>query len=235
MSFFDLFKATPAPAALTPTAPPPIGNTTNTVEGNSNANSKAAPPAILDTFKDLWTSGENGDDADDDTIESLFDIDPKKIEETVSKIDFAKSIDQDVIRKISEGGEEAQAAFALALNQVAQTVFSQSMLANGVLVKQALTGAQAQFDKRSSNNYKNTAVSDSLSKTNPLLNHPSVEPFIDVIKSRLTKKYPNAPAEEIKSKALQYLDEFAEAVQDPKRKKEVKNSNDVDWDSLMSL
>ena len=232
MSILDIFRSAPAAPAPAPVAPveTPTAGATLTPEAPTNPDISA-----MDSFSDLWkndpTAGTSEADLDTD---SLFTIDPQKIQDTVAKIDFANVLDSESLGKIAQGGEGAQQAFSESMNKVAQHVFTQSMLANAVLVKQALAGAQGQFDKRAENSYRKSQVTDAVRTSNPVFNHPSVVPMVEALESQLSRKYPTASPAEIKDKANMYFADFAKAIQAPDRKAAATSAGEMDWDKFQA-
>lgn len=230
MSIFDIFRSSPTSTA----AAPATGTGTQPGELQNNTPPEPTDPvSSLDTFKDLWQNdAEGGETADDLETDALFTIDAEKINDTVSKINFAQVLDAETLGKISEGGEEAQRAFALSLNKVAQQVFSQSMLANATLVKQALSGAQEKFDKRAQQTYRQTQVSDTVRESNPAFKHPSVAPMIAALETQLAHKYPTASPAEISQKAQAYFTDFADAIRAPEKKAAETKIDGTDWEAF---
>jgi hypothetical protein len=192
----------------------------------------------LDAFKDLWnnesTEGEEGDTFDPS---SSLNVDPKAIQEAVSQIDFSQVLDKETLSQISEGGEGAQQAFAKSMNSIAQHVFSQSMIANATMVKQALSNSTGAVDGRIKNQLRQSKVSESVRNTNPeVYNHPSVAPIMEAMEGQLLRKYPTASPEEISQKANQWFEKFADEIAAPKRKQaESKSrSQEMDWEAFFA-
>ncbi|TFZ81695.1 hypothetical protein [Candidatus Macondimonas diazotrophica] len=225
MKFSDIFRSSPA---TEPVSAPAESNQEESTEP------KVSP---LEAFKDIWQSDTTEAEQDDADLSSLFSIDPEKINSTVSNIDFTKSLDPQVLESIAAGGEDAQKAFLTSLNSVARDVFSQSMLANGMLVKQALTKAQDKIDTRTSRSYNRLKASEALTSSNPLLKDPAVEPMISAIQERLHKKYPDADSESIKQQAEEYLLKFADVIRGPseQRKQEETSAKETDFSTFLDF
>lgn len=216
MSLMDFFKGQPAPA-MQESSQQSLQESQNNQQlngSNSQNNQQQSENSGLESFKDLWnnTNTEGEQLEDDSDLSSLFTVDPDKINESVSKIDFTQSISPEALEAISAGGEEAVKAFATSLNKVAQEVFSKSMLASGSLVKQAFSKAQDRIDARASRNFTRLKVSDELTSVNPLLKDPSVAPMVAAVQSQLQRKYPDASADEIRTQAEKYFENFAKLV-----------------------
>ena len=230
MSIFNMFKSAPAP---TPTE---SASTTNSNATQGTGDPEQVPTSTLDSLKDLWDT-KNADGAEPTNpgdLGSLLDIDPAKIQETVNAVDFSQVIPADTMNKIAEGGEQAQHAFAAAMNKVAQTVFSQSMIANATLVQRALANAEERIDARANNLMRSNQISETVSGDNEVFRHPAVVPIVKGLENQLAAKYPTASAAEISSKALGMFKELATSIrgEDPKNKAAAKGG--TDWDSWLS-
>lgn len=226
MALMDMFRTPPAAKAAPAEESAPV---TDTAEAKKTTEpEKEISP--MDSFKSLWDT--NDTDSDDDTdLSSIITIDEDKIRETVGSIDFSKVVDADMLAKINEGGEGATAAFLAAMNKMAQTTFSQSMIANATLTKKALEAANTKLDKRTSNALRNSKISEGVDSISPVLSHSSVAPLVNLVKSELAAKYPTATSEEITKQANSYFTEFANQLTKSKDTptKEVKGTDFSTW------
>lgn len=253
MSIFDLFSSgkpenQPAPAA-TPNPQTPA-NPGNLPEGSGSGNpgSKTAdangvvPPNALDGDK----SGENNSNSPLDQFKDLWEpikneegksappaLDPKKLQETIGKVDFSKVIPAENLQKITAGGEDAVAAFAQSMNAVAQQVMLQSTLASNKLIENAVSAAIDQQTKNLPKLVKDQNLSESLNSANPLFSNPAVKPIIEAVKSQLSAKYPNASTAELTTMAQNYVTVMGESFAPKVAEPQAKGSNTIDWDVLM--
>lgn len=215
--------------ANTPGAAPNgvVPDTTNTNQPDPNASQ-------LDNFNTLWQPNE----ADPNANQPLINVDPKSLAEAASKTNFVKMISPDQLKAISEGGEGAMNAFAAAMNKVAQGVYAQSAFATTKIVEQAVAKAQERFASEIPNHVKKLQVSESIRNENPALNHPAASPILGAIESQLTVKHPNASSTEIKNMAMQYLEQFASAVNQPKEaaklKQDAATNQGTDWTTFLN-
>lgn len=139
-----------------------------------------------------------------------FALTPEAVQAAVGKMNFSQTIPAETLAAISAGGEGAQAALIAAMNQVAQTVMQNSLLASSEIAKRHLDGysasSQATIDK---------AIRSSLIKTepksNPLLNHPAVSPMYEAAKMQLAAANPDATPQQIANMASEYVTAMAEA------------------------
>lgn len=216
MSIFDIFtQKAPAPAP-TP-APSAVGQPGNIPDPATLANGVQAPapaPAPesatpntpdnpLSQFADLWKTEPAAPDAANP--EPNFNLTQEAVQGIVSKTDFSKVVSPEHMAAIAAGGEGAQAAFAAALNQVAQHTMVQSTLVNNKLAQKQIEQAiQAQLAKLP-NTLRQQASTDHLKSTNPLFSNPAVKPVIEATHAQLLQKFPNATNAEITKMTHDYV------------------------------
>lgn len=246
MSIFDkLFgaapSATPAQQPAQPQQTPQPGNMdpakanpTDPANPMVPAGTVEASKSPLDTFNELWQPPT----PDANANQPLINVDPAKLAEAARKTDFSKMITPEQLSAIQAGGENAAAAFAQAMNQVAQGVYAQSAFATTKIVEQAVARAQEKFMAEVPAHVKKLQVSDTLRQENPVFNHPAASPILSAVEAQLTVKYPNASASELTSMAKQYLENFAGAINAPaeaaKAAAAKKDSKETDWNSFLS-
>lgn len=124
-------------------------------------------------------------------------VDPQKLMEAARKTDFSKAISSNQLEAIAGGGQEAVAAFASAMNSVAQTVYANSALATTKIVEQALMKAQQQYDAKIPGLIKRQTVSDTLRTENPMFSNPAVQPLISALEAQLAVKTQMLPQENL--------------------------------------
>jgi hypothetical protein len=199
------------------------------------AGSAAAPvqeAAPMEKFKDLWTppaaSTENQGPAP---------VDPQKLMEAASKVDFSKVIDPESMQKIAAGGEEAAQALALLLNKTAQQVYGQSAVTTAKIVEQAVAQARDQFMSEIPATFRKQTARDAVFSENPAFSNPAVAPLIEAQVSQLALKYPKATPVELQAMAKEYLADVANLIAPQKREASPKNgtaNKGEDWDDYMS-
>lgn len=214
MNIMNLFRSEPAPATpATPTTPaansPSQAANPGTPLPGTQASDKTAPNGVvptaspLDSFKDIWQTPDNA--KADPSPEVFANVDPQKLMESASKIDFKKVISAENLQAISSGGEAAVTAFAEAMNKVAQTVYAQSAFATTKIVDQALAKAQEGYDTRLPALIKKLSVNENLQDQNPLLSNPALTPLVSALSEQLVRKNPNATASEIQQQVNDYF------------------------------
>lgn len=195
-----------------------------------------AEPAVavspMDEFKSLWEPSATPN-VDGTLPANMFaGADPTKMLEAARKVDFAKSVPPEVLAKITAGGPDAAAAFASAINDVAQRSYAQSSFASTKIVEAALAKFQEGIEARLPGQVKNFQVRESLRESNPALMHPAAAPIMEALQAQLTVKYPNASVAELQGMASQYLTSFTTAAA-PKPATQAVSASE-DWDKYFS-
>lgn len=245
MSIMDMFRfggsapAAQAPAtapASAPTGTAPAGTTQQATTTPPATTEPAAAPDPLESFKDLWTPPKEGEPQPANfNPADMFQIDPAKIQQSVSQMNFASTITPEVLQQITAGGEDAAKAFLVAMNGVAQQAFAQSMIGSAKLVEQALTKANDSLDARMQEGIRKQQVSSSLVEANPALAHPAAKPIVAALEAQFTSKYPTASPAEITKLAQDYLSKFA-SLASPAQKTDTAPASaaDTDWEKFFS-
>lgn len=231
MSIFDMFKPAAAPAPATPPAPnlsTPPGSPTPVNPGPTDP---PPAPAPLEQHKDVWNN-VNTPPQDPALFEGL---DPQKLMESARQVDFAKVIKPEQLQAISQGGEGAVQAFAQAMNSVAQTVYAQNALATTKIVEQAIAKTKESSQSEIQAMMKKFSVGENLSKSNPLLTNPAVQPLVVALTETLTRKNPTASSSAIQAQVESYFKDlgaaFAPPAPSPANAPAVKSE---DWEKFFS-
>lgn len=240
MGIMDMFRAS-APAPAAPAAPatqptpgniPPgtPGETPQTADNTTPAQGTESPFAA---FTDLWKTDPN---ATPDAAADSLKIDPQKLHEAASKVDFSKVITEDQLKAIQAGGENATAAFAQAMNKVAQQVYAQSAYASTQLVEQAVKQAKEQFTAQIPSLLKKQQVNASLRDNNKLLSDPAVAPMVQALEHQFVQKFPQATPTEITTMVEDYITNFANIFKKAETGDTTPASGntgtDIDWEAV---
>jgi hypothetical protein len=238
--FSNLFSGTPAPQQQAPQQPQPgnlpeqmtAGMASDPANVNTPANGNPAPAEGLDKFNDLWKPAESAPNA---APNGMFNVDPKQLMDAAKKIDFSKVIQPQQLQAIAQGGEGAMAAFAAAMNSVAQTVYAQNAHATAKIVEQAIGRSQETMRSEMPNQIKRLNVSESLRAENPALTHPAASPILGALEQQMTQKFPNASSMEISKMAQEYLVSFSKAMQKPESAPTPSSgSREADWSAYLN-
>jgi len=240
MGIMDMFSQKPvAPAPVAPTNPqqqavnnnPAVPNATNTpvIPSASTENAIASP---LEGFADLWQTPDPSTKAQNTP---LFTMDPKKLQEAASKINFGQVISKEALAAIAAGGEGAVTAFQDSITKVAQATFAQSTATTAKLIEQAMTRNNSDMDSRIPDLIKKQTVSELNRAENPLFSNPATAPIMSALEQQFTAKYPNATAAQIQEHTRNYLEEFITLANSPKAAKEAatKSKGEPDWSQFL--
>lgn len=243
MSFMDKIFGT-----RTQNVPVPQPGVTNNLQNNPppvppHSSQQTAPNGVVppegakvgenkspeDRFEKLWetTPPDQNKSPDDGNQNALT---PEKMLEAAGKVDFKRVLDQDSLKKIAAGGDEAMAALAELLNKTAQTVYGQSTVVAQKLIEQQVSKAREQFTAELPGLVKKQNMQDSLLTENPAFKKPSVAPVVTAIQNQLAAKYPNATASELNAMAKDYLKAAAEDFNPSPKKEPTAAERGTDWD-----
>ena len=241
-SIMDFFRGNPNPApAMPPASQPAPGNMTqnnvstdpnNTTAPAANTDPNASPASPLDQFGDLWKPVANNNEPG-----AMFaNVDPVKMMEAAKKTNFASLITKDQQNAIAQGGNVAVEAFMQAINSVGQQAFANSAMATTKIVDQALAKQMEQFKSLLPSLVKQHTLADNLRTTNPVFNHPSVQPLIKAMEHQLAQKHPNATAAELTQLAQEYVAGLGQAFNptvNTNANSESTSKSDTDWSKFL--
>jgi len=242
MSFMQkIFGPAATPAA--PPAPPGITNNLNTNEAplSPSSSEQTAPNGVVppnaaegpikqspdDKFATLWEPVKQ-DESKNPSAES--GLSPEKMMEAAGKVDFTKVLDQESLKKISAGGEEAVQALAQLLNKTAQTVYGQSTVVAQKLVETAVNKAKMEFANQVPSMVKKQQMRDGLHSQSAAFKDPSVAPVISAVQSMLEQKFPSATATELNDMAKEWMVSAAGKF-NPAKPESKTSSREEDWDA----
>lgn len=197
-----------------------------TVPAGSNADPTKSPE---DKFEKLWETTPVDPNAPKIGVDEN-NLTPEKMLEAAGKIDFKRVLDQESLRKIAAGGEEAVAAMAELLNKTAQTVYGQSTVVAQKLIETQVQKARDEFTSQLPGLVKKQTMQDALLTENPAFKKPSVAPVVAAIQNQLATKYPNATASELNAMAKDYLKNAAEDFNPTPKKQPTAAERGTDWD-----
>lgn len=197
------------------------------------AATETGPISPLDAFKSMWETDPNAKPVTPEP--GMFaNVTPEKLQEAARKNDFSKVATPELLAAINAGGEGATAAMVTMMQGMSQKSFGDSAFATTKIVEQALAAQQEKFMAALPGLMKNQNVSENLRNTNPIFNHPAASPMLEVMKSQILQKHPNATAAEVTSMAQDYLLNFAQAATPQIQTAAQKASAaEMDWSSFV--
>lgn len=234
----------PAPAQPTPTNNP----NTNSAPANPASSAVTAPngtvPADankqeeqspLAKHKDLWEPPKTEEAKPG--AESKTELTPEKMLEAAAKVDFRKVLNPESLAKIKNGGDDAVQALADLLNQASQQTYGQSVVVAKKLVDSAVEQARQEFAAQIPNLVRGQAAKEALLSQNPAFKDPAVAPVVAAIQSQLQLKFPQATAQELNEKAMEYFKDAAGVLSGapkPQTPEANKTAGEIDWDGWIN-
>ena len=187
----------------------PNANTTmtNTVPAAGTVAANGGDKTPLDQFAKLWENDPSKSSAD---MPFAFNTDPTKLLASAREVDFTKIISPELNKRITAGGADAQQAMLEAMNQVSQLTYAQSSQAASKIAEQAVAATEARFMEKLPGLLKQYQVRDSFD--NPLLTNPASAPMVEALQIQMTKKFPTASSEQIRSHVNDYLNTVADMI-----------------------
>lgn len=262
MSFMDIFKQAPiVTPTVQPVAPTPGVVTPNPVipaspiPGNIPAPTVSAEPGTgqqapalpvpaptpaepaepkspLDEFTNLWDTKPVDPNAPA-PVEAP-ELNAESVQTAVAKADFSSAITPETLAAISAGGDDAQTAFATAMNVVAQKVMTQAIMVNDKLTKQAIAKASKAYEDSLPEMLRASAAADHLKTSNPLFSNPAVKPVIEATQAQLLQKFPNATHAEITKMTQDYIIAMGESFT-PKAVVNDNSGGETDWEKYLEV
>jgi len=243
MSIFQKIFGAPAPVAPpaqqmsnnpqnNPAPPAPASSAGTAPNGVVPAGSGSAPAGQSpeDKFAKLWETPDPAPNGADPSKQPDNALTPEKMLEAAGKVDFTRVLDQESLKKISAGGEEAVQALVTLLNKTAQTVYGQSTVVAQKLIESQVADAERRFAEQVPGLVKRQSLRESLITDNPAFAKPSVAPVVTAIQTQLAQKFPNATTAELNALAKDYLKQAAEDFNPTPKKEPTAAERGIDWD-----
>ncbi len=167
------------------------------------------PELPLDQFKTLWDAVPIDPNAPKPDVP--VELKAEDIQKAVAKANFTQAITPEQLKAIGAGGEEAQKAFAEAMNGVARQVMVQATLVGSKITDNAVAKALELERAKIPQMLRDQATSAHLSDTNPLFDNPAIKPIIEQTKAQLLAKNPTATPEQITQMTQDFILAMGEA------------------------
>lgn len=216
-----------------PTMPLPGSDPTNPTVPAGTADPATTP---LDAFSNLWETPKVDPNSPQVDPNNYFaTLDPAKVMESAKKVNFAnQQVTPEMLAEVAKGGEGAVKAMMQLINQSSQAVYGQSALATASIVQKALDAQREQFQKQLPGILKSQLVSDSLATENPIFKNPALQPMVEMARTQILQKFPNATQAEVKQQVVDFFSAMQGALAPKPAKSNSKSSNDTDWDEWVS-
>lgn len=195
-------------------------------------NQQVTPPqSPLADFSNLWEAPTTPPDPNKGAVQ--FTIDPTKINQVASSIDFTKSIPPELMQKALAGGPEAMQALMQVINTVSQQAFAQSTMANTKVIETALAQQREKFSAEIPDLVRSQSISSTLRQENPLFKNPATAPMLTALETQLAAKFPSATPQEISNHARKYLEGFAAEITKQTAPAASPKQGEIDWSTFM--
>lgn len=209
-SFFN--RNTPASQGpTTPEGQQPTGEgqqpTGQAQQQQAPTQQSAEPQSELDFLASLYN---NNSDGDDDSAAPSFSLDPTKVGEAASKLQFAQVTEQDL--QAIQNGDTAK--LLEVINSVGRNAYAQALQHSTGLTNEFLNN-RSEFEKKQVNNTVNSRFLDGALNTEfgESLQNPLVATQARDLAQRIQRKHPDAPANEVAKYAKKLLQQStAEAL-----------------------
>lgn len=164
----------------------------------------------LDAFNDLFKvkvddKGQPIQDTDP-TSEPLLNIDPAKLTEAASKINFMAGISQEDMQKAMSGQDPE--AFMKVMNSGIRNAFTAAVTTTTKAAESAIRTNQSRFDSTLDKRVRQVQMHNMQPK-NPALNHPAAGPMVAAMKQQIADQNPNLSPEKVQEYAENYFVAFA--------------------------
>lgn len=254
MSIFDMFRTAPAQPSQSGQQQNPqqqgqaaqaMGTTQPNQGGYEAPNpSNQNPPqgtssqqevSGIDKFRDLWENKPTEGAPQEFNPETMFNMDPEKMKQAVSGMDFSRGISQEQMAAVAQGGEGAVKAMMEMMNEMnRQSVLHSTQIA-AKLVQQGIGQGMGHLDGKITKSIRQNQISQTMRENNPALNNPAIAPMLQAMETQFAQKHPQASPQEIAQMAREYVTEMANVMNGPQRQaqEQARNSKEMDWDAFM--
>jgi hypothetical protein len=212
-------------------------------EPNNNPNNNPDPNkgvqgSQLDNFKDLFKvqvdDKGNPVTTTDPLAGPILNVDPQKLREAASKMNFVSGVPQELMQKVM-AGNDPQALVEL-INLTSQQAFLQAMQVNAGVVENALTKHTARIETALPDRIRNFQIQNTAPK-NPVLSHPAVAPVLDGLKRTIASANPHLSPEKVAEHAENYVTAMATdlmGANNPTGSNKQQSTQETDWNALLT-
>lgn len=248
MSIMDFFRGAPVvtPAAAVPTSVAVTANTTipgpNTpVPDGSNPSIpkvEAGEKSPFDNFKDLWKTPEPGKAGGIPSAVPSFTLDPAKLREVASSIDYSANFPAEKL-KAAFGGDET--SMREMMNHLGTEAFVHNFSAGAKTMQSAMEKSTSMLTEGTIPELLRRNQVNQLTKSaSELFSNPATAPFMQNLTTQMANQFPAASPEGIKDMAVEYFNKMMEVqvgqtgkmIVDKPTDKASKQS--TDWDSWLT-
>lgn len=191
------------------------------------------PESLLEPFKEIWDNDPNNPNNANNSA-APAELDPKEVQQVISKMDFSSVVPPETLQRIIAGGEEAAPALMQAFNSIAQNVLLRSTLVNNKLASNSIEAAITRQNESLPELLRSQSIQTYARDTNPLFSNPAVQPVIAATQETLSRKYPNATPAEITKMTEDYIKAMGEAFNPAATTTSDSAEQDMDWQKFLT-
>lgn len=206
---------------------------------NPDGSAKPKPGSSpLDAFADLFKIDDKNQPPVNPLSQKLMDFDIQKFGAAVSKMDFTRTLNPELVQK-ALGGDAT--AFNQALNQAMQGNFAATMQMVVNVMEQAFNKNNGRFESVLGDRFKKFQL-DFSRPENKALQHPAAQPVLKAMREHISSTNPGMSPDEISRKAEEYFLAMGDAMAAIKSEGENKDKNkggpgggsgEPDWTSFL--
>ncbi|HEY9662173.1 MAG TPA: hypothetical protein V6C65_27275, partial [Allocoleopsis sp.] len=166
------------------------------------------PQNPLDPFMDLFKPqpGANQNQNQDQPI--FGKVNPEQLQEQVSKMNFASSIDPTLAQKALGGDMQA---FMDVLNGVARNAFSSSLQMSQNMVEHGVKTGTDRFGQSLDSRFRDYEVRNQTADI-PALQHPIGQAMLQSLKTQIATNNPRLSAKDVHQKAVDMMKTFGNEI-----------------------
>jgi hypothetical protein len=198
----------------------------------------APPPLPEDNLKTLFVPLPENESKDLTSITTQYNFTPEQLAEVTNKIDYSSYFTPEVKAAIVQGGESAIQATVDLNNSIARDMFAKNLVSTAKLMEHYSSQANSKLDAMMAEKFKSLNADNFIQSNNPALNAPEIKPVVDMVKSQIQTKFPNANQQEINTMLGDYFQRvggaFGLTKETPQQAQQRQAPVDQDWMSYLN-
>lgn len=206
------------------------------LDGGTDGNKGSGPSSPLDPFKDLFKIDPNNQPPADPFQQALIEMDPKKLGEAVSKLNFTQGINKELMTKALGGDVDSMMQV---LNNNARAVFAGTANMMKGVVEAAISKNNGRLDSVFGDRMRSHMLNFQR-PNNEALSHPAVQPVLAALRTTISQSSAgrSMSPEDISKKAEEYFLSMSDAISAAKPPKDTSSGPggtgaEVDWTKFL--
>lgn len=187
---------------------PPVNTDPNAAQQAQVAPKSQETP--LDQFTKLFENDPNEKPDPNDPNAPIWNIDPAKLTEQASGINF---VDSEQSQELAANALKGDAAALMQLiNGATQKAYVQAAQLSGMLSEKATKTGIDRMTKNLPNHVREVQSRGELEGINPMFKHPAMQPLVEPIRRQVQSRNPEASPQEIAKQVNAYLREVSASL-----------------------